>query len=260
MSGNISFSNFGLDTLPTTASQAAPAISAEFQNIADNAATPAPTGGLSAPPSTAAAGDPGMRAILSALHPEDVYAGSNPGILAPLAASGGMIFPYSPAINFAQSVSYMDLQLVHSNYDFAAYTRTPTCTLTVSGKFTVQNQTEGLYALAAIHFLRTASKSYFGEKDAKIGKAGLPPPVLLFSAYGKYMYNKLRVILKNHSWNYEETMDTIVVKAANGSVRLPALFTIQVELMVVQTPQRVRTEFSFDEFAAGGLLEQGGWI
>ena len=61
-----------------------------------------------------------------------------------------MIFPYTPTINFTQAVSYMDLQLVHSNTDYPAYTRTPSVTISVSGKFTVQNQAEGAYALACL--------------------------------------------------------------------------------------------------------------
>jgi hypothetical protein len=201
-----------------------------------------------------------MRAILSALYPGDVYG----GLTSILNMTNGVIFPYTPTIAFSQAVSYTDLQLVHSDADFPAYTRTPTCTLTVTGKFTVQNQTEGQYALAVIHFLRAVSKSYFGEIDASNGKAGLPPPVLLFSAYGAYVFNKLRVVLKSHSWTFDETMDTININVAAigtspaATVRLPAMFTITTELMVVQTPQRMRKQFSFDLFKTGELMGGGG--
>ena len=209
---------------------------------------------------------PDFRARLTALHPEDVY---KPGLLHRLAATGGVLFPYTPTIAFSQAVNYADLQLVHSNTDYPSYTRTPSVTLNVTGKFTVQNQHEGLYALAVIHFLRAVSKSYFGETDAASGKAGLPPPVLVFSAYGPYMYNRLRVILKSHSWTFDENMDTIavIVGSVNGQsaqVRLPAVFSITTELMVVQTPQRMRKLFSFDAFASGAMMNpatsNGGWI
>jgi hypothetical protein len=208
---------------------------------------------------------PDFRARLGALHPEDVY---KTGLLHRLAATGGVLFPYTPTIAFSQAVNYTDLQLVHSNSDYPAYTRTPSVTLNVTGKFTVQNRQEGLYALAVIHFLRSVSKSYFGETDAASGKAGLPPPVLLFSAYGPYMFNRLRVILKSHSWTFDENMDMIAInidaQGASGTIRLPAVFSIQTELMVVQTPQRMRTMFSWDDFASGKLMMpihgDGGWI
>jgi hypothetical protein len=201
------------------------------------------------------------RAKLDALHPDDVYANAN-GILTPLKETRGVIFPYSPTISFSQAVNYTDLQLVHSNLDYPSYTRTPTCTLQISGKFTVQNKREGRYALAVIHFLRAVSKSYFGEADAAVGKAGLPPPVLVFSAYGPYIYNRLRCVLKTHSWAYDDATDTVPIAVDGGAtVRLPALFTVSLELMVVQTPYNMRTQFSFDQFASGALLNnQGGYV
>lgn len=209
-----------------------------------------------------------FRARLKPLYPSDIYGPANAGIMTTLNETNGVIFPYTPTISFSQAVNYADLSLVHSNTDYPAYVRTPSVTLSVSGKFTVQNEREGIYALAVIHFLRTVSKSYFGEIDAAAGKAGLPPPILEFSAYGAYMYNNLRCILKSHAWSYDETMDTIVVPvpAMNGnpaaSVRLPPLFTIQMELQVVQTPTRMRENFSFDAFASGKLMGRpdGGWI
>ena len=200
-----------------------------------------------------------FRVILSALHPEDVFKGNN--ILTPLKAFNGVLFPYTPAITFTQQVNYMDLQLVHSNTDYAAYTRTPSVTIGINGKFTVQNQTEGLYALACLHFFRAVSKSYFGVADAATNKAGLPPPILVLSGYGDYIFNKLRVIVKSHSWTFDDSADGVVVQATNGFARIPALFTITTELTVVQTPTRMRQQFSFDKFASGELMQSGGgWI
>lgn len=199
-----------------------------------------------------------IRVRLAALNPGDVYSEQS-GILAPLSQTQGMLFPYTPQIGFSQSVSYADLQLVHSNTDYMAYTRTPSVSITIAGKFTVQNQAEGKYALACLHFLRTVSKSYFGKLDGP--KAGLPPPILLLNGYGSYMFNDLRVILKNHSWTFDENTDGINIVFTKGIARLPSLFTISCELTVVQTPKRMREQFSFTKFASGALMEkESGWI
>ena len=232
-----------------------------------------------------------MRIRLAPLHPADVIQGGS-SILAPLAATGnGMIFPYTPTVSFTQAVNYMDLQLVHSNTDYGAYTRTPSATISVSGKFTVQNQAEGAYALACLHFLRAVSKMYFGEQDQQ---AGLPPPVLVFSGYGNYMFGTggtqgLRVVLKNHNWSFDDSVDSINISipaspsqqppiggtpiaqqtnlalgpnGGSGTARLPALFTVSCELMVIQTPQRMRQIFKFADFASGALMQGSntGWI
>ena len=190
--------------------------------------------------------------------------------------TNGMLFPYTPTFTYTQGVDYMNLQLVHSNTDYMAYTRTPSVKISISGKFTVQNQREGQYSLAAIHFLRTVSKSYFGEIDVKTGKAGLPPPVLVLSGYGNFMFGQsggtggLKVILTNHSWTFDDTVDTIPISVSGsaignvsvgGTVRLPSMFTIQCDLTVIQTPARMRTVFSFDAFASGKLMASNdGWI
>lgn len=177
-----------------------------------------------------------------------------------LQQTNGMLFPYTPQISFSQSVNYADLQLVHSNTDYAAYVRTPSVTISISGKFTVQNQAEGIYSLACIHFLRTVSKSYFGENDTN---AGLPPPILVLNGYGNYIFNNLAVILKSHNWSFDDSADGIDIVFGNNRARLPALFTISCELMVVQTPQRMRKEFTFQGFASGQLMQVGstpGWI
>lgn len=199
------------------------------------------------------------RVRLKALNPSEVYGPNDPSnILSILYETGGMLFPYTPSINFSQTVNYQNIDLVHTNGSVAAYQRTPNIELTVSGKFTVQNRREGLYALAAIHFLRTASKMYFGEQDG--AKAGLPPPILLFSGYGTYMFNDLRVVLKSHSFPYEENVDTVNVQTAGGYARLPVMFTLQLNLEVQNTPKAMRKEFSLDQFRTGELMKKGGWI
>ena len=243
ITGNPNLDGIGSAVLPSS-----------IMNVYGNATTAATT----SPASASAAPVADLRVRLAALNPNDVYSGKNgQGILGILATTGGMIFPYTPQISFSQAVSYTDLQLVHSNIDYPAYTRTPSVTISVTGKFTVQNQREGQYAMAAIHFLRTASKSYFGKIDAAAGTAGLPPPVLVFSGYGPYMFSDVRVILKSHSWAFDESMDTVSVAILGKTVRLPAMFSLQVELQVVQTPNRMLTQFSFDKFATGQLLIDG---
>lgn len=193
------------------------------------------------------------RVRLSALDPS-IFS----GILAPLKETGGMMFPYTPQIAYTQSVTYMDVQLVHSNTDYPAYTRTPSLSVTLNGKFSVQSQVEGRYALACLHFLRAVSKSHFGETDTN---AGLPPPILVLDGYGQYLFKRLRVILKSHNWQFDENIDTVTIALEKGLVRLPALFSIGCELMVVQTPTRMRTQFNFAKFASGQLMEQQeGWI
>ena len=198
---------------------------------------------------------------------ETIYGPDDPtNILQPLHYTDGLLFPYTPTIQFNQDVDYKSLELVHANGESYAYSRTPSVSLSVTGKFSIQNPVEGRFALAAIHFLRVASKMYFGEKDyggeGELGRAGLPPPTLIFEGLGDYMFNSLKVILRNHTYSIDETahLVRVPIRGAGGSVRLPSLFTISLSLTVINTPTQMREEFSIDEFRTGALMGKGGWI
>lgn len=194
--------------------------------------------------------------------PSTNLAASGSNLLAPLVNTNGLMFPYSPQITVEQTVLYQDINMVHTNADFLAYQRTPSVTISITGKFTVQTQTEGIYALACIHFLRVVSKMYFGQNynGAPSTLSGLPPPILLLNGYGSYMFNNLRVILKSHSYTYNETMDTVLINTAGGTVRLPALFDLSATLVVQQTPRAAKADFDLGLFRTGQLMLKGGWI
>lgn len=137
--------------------------------------------------------------------------GSN-GLLQPLRQTNGMFWPYQPTITWQQTVKYTQMELVHTNQDIQSYVNTPSARFQVSGDFSVQNQQEGIYALASIHFLRTVSKMYFGSSDPN---AGVPPPVLLFDAYGQYMFNQLPVIVVSFSVSLPNDVDYVPVDLSN---------------------------------------------
>jgi hypothetical protein len=183
-------------------------------------------------------------------------------ILKPLKETNGMIWPYRPTINYQQEVSYTDVAMTHTNQEFYAYARTNAVKLTCDGEFSVQNQEEGKYVLACLHFLRTITKMYFGQG----GNLGTPPPILLFDAYGQYMFNRLPVIVTSFAANMPKDVDyvpidvsTLGTSFATPYVWLPSVFTISVSMTVQNTPAKLR-QFDLDEFRKGSLLSGGGWI
>jgi hypothetical protein len=194
--------------------------------------------------------------LLSMLHP----------VSAPTGGTDGLLFPYTPSISVNQEVDYRDIgSMTHTIGDILSYNHTPSVKLDVTATFTVQNQREGMYALAALHFLRTVSKMYFGEIDAKNGLAGLPPPILIFTGYGDFMFNNLPVIVKSHSYSLDKSMNMITITTPEGgTASLPSMFDITISLQVQQTPTAMRTVFSLDSFRTGELMlnhsGDTGWI
>lgn len=212
------------------------------------------------------------------------------GLLKPLVETNGMVFPYRPVITYQQEVSYQPMEMVHTNQDFHSYSRTPALKLQLDGDFTVQNQKEGQYAMACIQFLRTATKMWFGGSTTEaVDMQGTPPPVLLFDAYGQFMFNSLPVIVTTFTIGLPNEVDYVAVDCnplfgsnqtpianqlsrqvgqvnsntlrpnGEGYAYLPAHFKIQVGLMVQNTPRRLRG-FDMTKFRSGELLKGGSWI
>lgn len=130
------------------------------------------------------------------------------GLLKPLKDAGGLIWPYTPSISYQHEIDYQNVQTVHANQDFHIYSKTPAVKLQVSGDFSVQNAQEGAYALAALHFLRTMAKMHFGENDPQ---AGVPPPVILFNAYGPYVFKDVPVIVNSFTMEFPDGVDYVQV-------------------------------------------------
>lgn len=149
------------------------------------------------------------------------------GLLNPLKETNyGMVWPYTPTINYTHDIDYQTMQMVHSIQDFHMYSKTAAVPLSVDGTFTVQNQKEGQYALACIHFLRTMAKMNFGENDPL---AGTPPPILLFNAYGPFVFKDLPVIVKSFTVNFPDEVDYVLV-GATGSTTTTTLELAQVDI------------------------------
>lgn len=201
------------------------------------------------------------------LRPQDaaigiVYGETNT-ILAPLYETNGLIFPYTPTIAWTSEVSYTEMSFTHSNQDFYGYNKTPNKKISISGPFTVQNIDQGRYAIAAIHFLRTVEKMHFGLQDPW---HGLPPPVLLLSGYGNYMFNDIRVIVTGWSLNLDASADYIRIPISTpnpGEAWIPSIFTLTINLTAQMPPRRYLTQFNLNKFRTGELISQSypfnGW-
>lgn len=200
-----------------------------------------------------------MRLRLTPMNMDMVIGGGDgsSNILSILRETNGMLFPYTPHIEWNQAVNYSSTPLSHTNQDFHIYKSTPSTQLSISGKFTVQNKREAEYLLAVMHFLRTVSKMHFGKNDPN---AGLPPPVLSLSGYGEYMFNELPVIVLNHGYTLPEDAHYVDVMLSGGTARIPVICTINIQVVVQNTPKRLREEFNLEEFRTGQLLKNKGWI
>lgn len=190
------------------------------------------------------------------LTPKPSQRGMLSGVLAPLAATSGLVFPYTPTITYQAGVAYNKIDVVHTNQDWNVYKNTESIALDINGTFTAQNETEAAYFLAAIHFLRALTKMHFGDSSEN---KGLPPPQVLLDGYGTHMFNSLSVIVVNYSVDLNPNVDYVAVRGDGGTSWVPAVADLRVNVIVQQTPKQARS-FNWESFATGELMSNGGWL
>lgn len=136
-----------------------------------------------------------------------LYKLKNPGILAPLKDTDGIIFPYTPTISVSYAANYDANDLTHSNYKIFQYKSSAVDNISITCDFTAQDTNEANYMLAVIHFLRSVTKMFYG-KDMN-PKAGTPPPLCFLSGMGDYQFNEHPLVLSNFTYTLPNSVDYI---------------------------------------------------
>jgi len=128
--------------------------------------------------------------------------------LSPLVEAGGQfVFPYTPTIIVGHSAHYNSLQPVHTNYAYQIYENSNVQEIVITGDFTVENAKEGRYWIAAMHYLRSVSKMYYGDGE----NAGSPPPLVRLNGYGDYVFNNVPVVVTNFTIDLPSDVDYVAV-------------------------------------------------
>jgi hypothetical protein len=129
-----------------------------------------------------------------------------------------MIFPYTPEISFSSSAKYTPMNLVHTNYNFQAYQHSEPGQITITAPMNVEDQTQGLYWVAAVHYLRSMTKMFAGSDP----KAGNPPPIVYLNGYGNYVFANVPVAVVEFSMTLPKDCDYIgvpVVGSMSGAIQ-----------------------------------------
>jgi len=201
-------------------------------------------------------------------------------LLQPLHATKGMLFPYTPQLNFGGTANYNQWHFTHSNYQQHNFQNSMPSEIQITGTFTAQTNEEGRYLLAVLRFLRASTMIEFGAEAARQGVAGTPPPVLRFNYLGGQQFNNVPVVLTTYNYLLEDTIDYVevnlpsalspqdsfisgqsvfgdVVQINDNSTYVPTRVVITLMLMVQQNPRKVRDKFSLDDFKSGNLINKG---
>jgi len=142
-----------------------------------------------------------------------LYNAPDPGILAPLKQTDGIIFPYTPSINQSLVARYSPYDLPHSNYRGYFYGGSNQNEVVVNARFTAQDTREAKYLLAVMHFLKSCTKMFYGQ-DAQ---RGTPPPLVFLSGYGEYQFNEHPCVISTVNINLPNDVDYISTTDSNDT-------------------------------------------
>jgi len=157
-----------------------------------------------------------------------------------------LVFPFNPTILFSHSANYNSVQPTHTNYPYYAYQNSVVDAMTITGEFFQENYRDAQYWIAAIHFLRTATKMFYGYSDP----LGNPPPVCRLNGYGPHVINNVPVIITNFTTDMPADVDYIecIVDGQTNMVPVQSTITVTVQ---PQYARRSQSRFSLNDFAKG---------
>lgn len=153
-----------------------------------------------------------------------MYNAPEPGILKPLKATDGVIFPYTPSISVNYAASYEQTNLIHSNYKIFQYSGSGVDSVSIACAFTAQDDYEANYLLGVIHFFRSMTKMFYGQDDNP--KNGTPPPLCYMFGMGGYQFAAHPLAIQGFSYTLPDDVDYIKTTSESpaGSPR-PSAYT-----------------------------------
>lgn len=169
----------------------------------------------------------------------------------------GIVFPYTPDIDFNHQISYEETSIPHSNLNVQHYKNTPPPTIQLSADFTADTLENGLYMYGVIHFLRSVSKCEFGEevvKDSNKDRAGVPPPILYLNGWGNFMIN-IPVVIKNFGIKLGNNKHYVHIykPSLNVDVWMPTDITITINMAIQFNLDKYKMKFDLNKYKRGIL-------
>lgn len=140
------------------------------------------------------------------LYRGDDGQGIQSGILAPLAVTDGVVFPYTPQIGTSYVARYSEQDLPHSNYRGYFYSNSHVETVNITATFTAQDTAEANYLLAVIHFFRSVTKMFYGQDDTF---RGAPPPLVFLQGFGAYQFARHPCVISRFGYDLPSDVDYI---------------------------------------------------
>jgi len=170
---------------------------------------------------------------------------------------GGIIFPYTPQISLDHKADYASESPTHSNFTQYFYKHSAISPISITGKFTVQNDKDAGTYLSTVHLLSALVKMRFGNDEF----AGAPPPVCRLNAYGLFGINNVPVVISNFRQELPDSVDYYTTSktaefALFGVTSVPTISTVSITCNPVYSRQEMM-DFNIPDWLQSGSSSRG---
>ena len=192
-----------------------------------------------------------------------------PKYITPLTSGGknellnlsGIIFPYLPQIRCEFKADYASANPMHSNFSVNFYQRSNVSTISISGKFTVENQDDAIVYIATMHLLRALTRMRSGGASSGDADSGAPPPVCRLYAHGDMMFNNVPVAITSFRMEMPDGVDyfTLTDDAYYGTTAVPMISTIAISCMPMYSRDEMQA-FSVSKYLTAADFRNRGYM
>lgn len=157
----------------------------------------------------------------------------------------GILFPYTPQISYQLKADYTPQSPLHSNFALYFYQKSSVSSISINGKFTVENHMDAENYLSTVHLLRALTRMKFGlDPDA-----GAPPPVCRLDAYGDMMLDNVPIAISEFRIELPEDVDYFKISGSEsyGNNAVPTRSSIQVTCIPMYSRNELQ-QFSVNSY------------
>lgn len=187
------------------------------------------------------------------------------GMAEPLSLHQGILFPYTPQINYELKADYGTSSPVHNNFTIYFYQRSSIGPINITGKFTVENEDDAIMLAATIHCLKSLTRMRFGGAKSGDIDSGAPPPVCRLDGHGDSVLDNVPVVLQTFRLDLPDNIDYFTLRTnynqfagQNGDfiTSFPTVSTIVLTCLPIYSRNEMQN-FSVTKYLNGAFKGQG---
>ncbi len=187
------------------------------------------------------------------------------GMAEPLKLHQGILFPYTPIINYELKADYGTSSPVHTNFTIYFYQRSSIGPITITGKFTVGNEQDAIMLAATMHCLKSLTRMRFGGAKAGDIDSGAPPPVCRLSGHGDGILDNVPVVIQSYRIELPDNVDYFTLRTNSNNFAVgggdfissfPTITTINLTCLPVYSRNEMQ-DFSVTKYLNGSFQGKG---